>query len=252
MLLGRILRNLLSNAIRYTSRGHVGLHVEARGDGLRIVVEDSGPGIAAENREAIFQEFVRLDPEQGRGLGLGLSIVQRLAEFLGHPLDVESRLGEGTRFSLEVPRAAATAGASAAGPDAPAAQLAGRRVLLVDEDLDVLAGTRVLLETWGVDVRLATDRSEALAALEGAPLPDLILADYRLGPNETGTAVIEALRRAAGREIPAIVVTGSASPEVVEELSARGIPRLKKPVQPARLRATLHSLVGAAGAGGGD
>ncbi len=244
ILLGRILRNLLSNAIRYTRLGHVTLRAEPRDGTLLVSVEDSGPGIAQADREAIFEEFVRLEPGAERGLGLGLAIVRRLCDLLGHRLEVDSEPGVGSRFTVEVPQSVAPTARAQPEVATAAPAFAGLEILLVDDDLDVLDGMSALLQSWGVNVRVATDLDEALQVSEGHDVPlDLVVADYRLRDELCGTTVIEQVRARSGRELPALVITGSSSAEVTEDLRSRGLPRLSKPVRPARLRAALHALV---------
>jgi signal transduction histidine kinase/CheY-like chemotaxis protein len=250
VLLGRILQNLLVNAVRYTEAGSVALRAERTPDGVQVQVADTGPGIPAELREAVFEEFVRLAPAGAEpGLGLGLAIVQRLCECLGHPLRLESEPGRGTCFALLVPEAEPAAAASA--PAAPGAvRFAGGRVLVADDDLSVLASMRSLLESWGLEVGLATGVDEAVTAWHGAEAGfDLLIADWRLGGGERGSALIDAVRAAAGRPVPALVITGTSDPEVQDELASRGLVSLPKPVSPARLRAALAAAFGAQDAG---
>jgi signal transduction histidine kinase len=240
VLLGRILQNLLVNAVRYTRAGEVALRAEARGGAVQIAVSDTGPGIPAERREAIFREFVRLESDDSvQGLGLGLAIVERLARLLGHPLSLESEPGRGSCFAVTVPLATSRPEPlrRAAAPD-----LAGRRILVIDDDLDILLGMRALLEEWGAQALLAASSAEALESFDPDAAPDAVIADYRLG-DARGTEVVEALRGRAGRRIPALVVTGSRSPELHEELARHGLPYLSKPLAPARLRAALAELL---------
>jgi signal transduction histidine kinase/CheY-like chemotaxis protein len=228
VLLGRIVRNLLVNAVRYTERGEI--RVEVRAAGARVVVEiaDTGPGIPLDRQQMVFHEFVRLAPEgASRGLGLGLAIVDRLARTLGHALDLDSEPGGGSVFRLSLERAEppmATAGA----PKSTA--LHGRIVVLVDDDLAVLGATREVLESWGCRVVAATSANEACEAITLRALqPDAILADYRLGALDNGLDAIVAIRAACGREVPAAVLTGETSDgvgaSVLSQKSAVGFSR---------------------------
>jgi signal transduction histidine kinase/CheY-like chemotaxis protein len=244
VLLGRVLQNLLVNAIRYTVTGSVALRAERRADGVRIEVADTGPGIPADMREAVFDEFVRLAPAGAEpGLGLGLSIVRRLSERLGHPLRLESRPTGGTCFSLVLP--AAQALAAAPSPLAPdAVRFEGGRVLVADDDLAVLASMRALLESWGLEVALATGVAEAVDSWRSAAGGfDALISDYRLGGSELGTALIDAVRAAAGRPVPALVITGAADPGALDDIATRGLVSLPKPVSPARLRTSLAAAL---------
>jgi signal transduction histidine kinase len=252
VLLGRILQNLLANAVRYTQEGWIELRAQ-RGDGrVRVTVADTGLGIPPDRREAIFEEFVRLENGASvQGLGLGLAIVDRLARLLGHPVAVESEPGRGSAFSIDVPEAQprlralpleARAPTRAGSGESPSAPLLGRRLLVVDDDLDVLLAMRELLEQWGAEVALAASPEEALERLETLDAPEAVIADYRLG-DALGTQVVEAIRQRLGRAVPALVITGSRSTALEADLARHGLPHLTKPVGPARLRAALSELL---------
>lgn len=245
LLLGRILRNLLVNAIRYTDRGRVLAGARRRAGAVRVEVWDTGSGIPESRRREIFQEFVQLERGERRGgLGLGLSIVERLARLLDHGLELRSVPGRGSVFAVELPRVQ-TAPAPAPAVPRRGADLAGRTVLVVDDDPAIRAGMRDLLERWRVRVLAADGVEAALAQLSPGNGPDVVLADYRLGDERTGLEAIHAVRAAVGAEVPAAVISGETGPEVLEAIRASGFPRLAKPVPPARLRAVLASLLGA-------
>jgi signal transduction histidine kinase/CheY-like chemotaxis protein len=255
MLLERILLNLVSNAVRYTERGGVVVGCRRRGNGLRIDVCDTGAGIPEGERQHIFAEFYQLaGTGQGRsgGLGLGLAIVDRLGRLLGHPVELDSRPGHGSRFSISVPLAAPPPMASET--QAPSSSIAdpalGKRVIVIDDDALVLEGMRGILESWGCQVETAASGDAALAALahDGRRL-DLIISDSRLAGGDTGIEAIERLRAAAGAPIPAFVITGDTAPERLREASACGFPLLQKPVSPMALRTTLNRLLKAHDAG---
>ena len=249
VLLGRILRNLVVNAVRYTREGHVALSAVQHGGSVHVVVSDSGPGIPEERREAIFAEFVRLEEDASvQGLGLGLAIVDRLVRLLGHRIVLESLPGRGSSFRVELAAASSAARGEraesdlAAGAAASPGALAGRRVLVIDDDLDILIGMRALLEEWGAQVTLAASAEEALECVEMGRPPDAVVADYRLG-DALGTELVEAIRRNLSRRVPAIVVTGSSSEDLLADLARHGVPHLSKPIAPARLRAALVELL---------
>jgi signal transduction histidine kinase/CheY-like chemotaxis protein len=247
VLLGRIVSNLLANAVRYTDAGEVVARTRTDGDEVEIEIEDTGPGIPEDRRRQVFEEFVRLHDRQGEdGLGLGLSIVERLAKLLGHELALRSAVGRGSSFRVRAPRA--ERGAPAAGARAPAAApgaaLAGRVVVVVDDDRAVLEAMSDLLRGWGCEPITALDAAaavEAVAARERPP--DAIVADYRLRGGETGLAAIDAVRARAGRAVRAVVITGETDPDTRERIRAAGLRELTKPVAPHRLRALLTELL---------
>lgn len=248
VLLGRILGNLVSNAIRYTDTGSVRVEVERAGDATRITVRDTGIGIPQDRLDDVFREFVQLhNPERDRsaGLGLGLSIVKRLADLLGHPLDVRSQPGTGSAFSITVPLAAGAATAlspTAAEADDALGVLAGAFVLVIDDEAAVREATGLLLRGWRCHVLSAGSGDEALALIEREErYPDLILSDYRLRNDESGIDVIERVRRHLGTQVPALLISGDIAPARVKEAFDRGLTVLHKPVPVALLRDALAS-----------
>ncbi|HXX04690.1 MAG TPA: PAS domain-containing hybrid sensor histidine kinase/response regulator [Xanthobacteraceae bacterium] len=242
-LLRRLLQNLVSNAVKYTPAGRVLVGCRRRGDMLRIDVYDTGIGIPQAKRRAVFKEFHRLDQgaRVARGVGLGLSIVERVARVLDCEVALRSNVGRGSRFSVEVPRAAVTAGQPVLRvlSKAAAGQLAGTVALCIDNERTILDGMQALLGGWGCRVLKAVDLPEALAAIEGSGLePDGLLVDYHLDGGN-GMAAIAELRRRLGRELPAILVTADRSVRVREQARVAGVHLLNKPVKPASLRASM-------------
>jgi signal transduction histidine kinase/CheY-like chemotaxis protein len=259
VLVERIIRNLLSNAIRYTEDGGVLIAARPRGDKVIVQVWDSGIGIAPDSLPRIFDEFFQvsgaraLDARHRKGLGLGLAIVKRLADLMGATLTVRSQLGRGTVFTLElprgqVPRAIPPAARSAA---AAAITLDGRRIVVVEDEPAVRDGLEVLLRSWGAEVE-GFDTLEAVQAWADAqpPRPDLLIADYRLPEGRTGVEVIQALRRRFGRGLPAIVVTGSTMSDHDGEAQHEDFHILFKPVVPTKLRAMIAFKMGLRGKAG--
>jgi len=244
-LLRRIVQNFLSNALRYTSKGGVLLGARRVGDEVRIEVWDSGPGIAAEQRARIFDEFQRLEhpsPWGEKGLGLGLSICDRLAGILGHRLDLHSQVGHGSCFAVSVPRNEAMPArrqkVQRSGPD----KQLPLTVLCLDNDATILEGMRALLSRWGVDCRIALDVEQAGRELARGPI-DLILADYHLTDGVDGLQALQQLRAARGGLPPVAMITADGSSELKQQARALGYPVLHKPVRPAALRALLTALL---------
>lgn len=243
-LLGRCLLNLVANAVRYTREGGVVVGCRRRGGEAEIVVADSGIGIAAADQARIFEEFYQAgSPQRDRaqGLGLGLAIVERVARLLGHAIVVKSQVGRGSTFGVRVPIVPPRPGESAPAAPETGAELAGLRVLVVDDEPDVRAALDGLLQRWGCSVETAASGGEALAA--GRASPDLVLCDLRLGDDESGFDVLDRLKARWGKSLHGIIVTADASPERIADAHARGYPLLHKPVRPAKLRALVEELV---------
>ncbi len=249
ILLERILRNFVSNAIRYTNSGTVHLSVRRDGDRIAISVKDTGMGIPEEKQALIFDEYVQLDnPERDRekGLGLGLAIVSRISQLLGHELQLVSTEGEGSEFIVNVPRgenAKLKQAGMAALPEFDQ-DLQDLRVLVIDDEKAILDALKVLLEGWGCDVVTSETVESARQQLQERGIePDAILSDYRLRQNINGIEAIKSVESMVGREIPSLLITGDMNIEPQSE----GIEEyrvLHKPVQPARLRAFLKHVQG--------
>jgi signal transduction histidine kinase len=232
VLLGRIVQNLMTNAVRYTERGEVSVTAERRDGALRLSVRDTGPGIPEAQHQEIFREFARLEDRPDGGLGLGLSIVQRLCAVLGHDLELDSKPGRGSCFSLRLPLAHPARESA----ERSVSDLGGRLVLVVEPDEAVLTGMRELLRGWGCDVLVATSTAEALAAqaVRGRA-PDVVIA--------ADSDAIAALRSVTGTALPALVVTADTTPERLRAIRLQGFVALAKPVLPPRLRAALSRLL---------
>jgi signal transduction histidine kinase/CheY-like chemotaxis protein len=242
-LLRRLLQNLVSNAIKYTPSGRVLVGCRRRGKCLRVDIYDTGLGIPQSKRRAVFKEFHRLDQgaRVARGVGLGLSIVERIGRVLDHDVDMDSTIGRGSRFSVKVPLAPATTRADAPRAPAPAdaRPLFGTVVLCIDNEPAILDGMETLLGGWGCRVLKAQDLASALQAIDEAQvLPNGLLVDYHLDGGN-GIAAIAELRRRFGYRFPAIVITADRSPHVREEARAADAHVLNKPVKPASLRALV-------------
>lgn len=250
--LRRILQNFLSNALRYGQvegcPPRVLLGCRRCGDGLRIEVRDNGPGIAPDKQAVIFDEFVRLhaeedEPREERGLGLGLAIVERIGRMLDLPVALASAPGRGSTFSVVVPRVATVVAGpvTEAVPSAAVSLDAETVVLCIDNEARVREAMTALLEGWGCRVVPVATQAEALSAVAHAGrLPDLVLADLHLDNEPDGLEVIDALRRAWGRTVPAALVTADRDPTLRLRARARQVELLHKPVKPAALRALLR------------
>ena len=242
LLLERIVLNLVSNAVRHTGRGAVLVGCRRAGVALRIEVRDSGPGIPPERHAEIFDEFTQLgNPERDRnkGLGLGLAIVSRLAQLLGHRVALRSAPGKGSTFSVTLPRGAPLP-ESAPRPAPDAADVSGMLVAVVDDDPVVLEAMAALLAKWGCATVCAGSGGELLRGLAGTTrVPDLLVCDYRLRGGESGLDAVEAVREEFNADIAAAIVTGDTGPERLREVESSGLAILHKPVNPARLRALL-------------
>jgi CheY-like chemotaxis protein len=246
-LLRRLLQNFISNAIKYTPAGRVVVGCRRRGKQLRIDVYDTGIGIPAAKHRAVFKEFHRLDQgaRVARGVGLGLSIVERIARVLDCELTLRSEVEEGSCFSVTVPRATAI-GSPLRPPAAPRlkpGRLDGMVVLCIDNDRAILDGMDTLLSGWGCRVLKAADLAEATAALTASGLePDGLLVDYHLDAGN-GIVAIRELRRQLGpanaHEVPAIIISADRSARLREEARAQGAHVLNKPIKPASLRALM-------------
>jgi len=253
LLVERIVRNVLGNAVKYTLNGGVLLSCRPRGEAAsrRWVIEvwDTGPGIAEADRERVFDEFYQVgNPERNRlaGLGLGLSIVRRLAALLGHRLALFSRPGHGSRILLELPCTDDAAPGPAA--DDRQGKVAGLVVAVIDDDPDVRSAMQLLLDRWGCRVLVGADAADVLRWLQAPPEPPTpvplhaIVADYRLRGGRTGIEAIAVLRAACGHTLPAMLVSGDSSPEQLALMRASGLACMSKPVRPARLRDWLVAV----------
>ncbi|CAG8872609.1 Sensor histidine kinase RcsC [Pseudomonas fluorescens] len=249
-LLARILRNLLSNAIRYTYSGRVVLGCRRHHQCLTIEVWDSGMGIAEHRLEEIFQEFKRGDvqrPDQDRGLGLGLAIVEKIAGILGHRIHVRSWPGRGSMFSVEVPLSAT----------APKPQLAlqmsepmlerlrGARIWVLDNDATICAGMRTLLEGWGCRVVTALSEEDLARQVDNDHAEvDLLIADYHLDNDCNGVDAVARINARRASPIPAMMITANYSNELKQQIRELGHTLMHKPVRPMKLKTAMSHLLG--------
>ena len=238
LLLERVLANLVQNALRYTRTGGVLVAARRHPRGVALEVWDTGVGIPEDKREMIFREFYQIDnPERdrGRGLGMGLAIVQRLCNLLEHPLEVSSTVGRGSVFRVVVPAGDASAidTPTSEADTLPPRKLGVVTVLLIDDELAIRDATRELLRPLHVDVLTAGTIAEAVElAGEARDRLDLILSDWRLRGQENGVEAVRAVRAVAGEATPAMLITGDTSPELLKLAHESGLVILHKPLQP--------------------
>jgi signal transduction histidine kinase len=242
-LLRRILQNLISNAIKYTSKGGVLVGCRTVGNTLQIKVYDTGFGIPEGQQRTIFQEFERLGQDKGAapGLGLGLSIVERMCGVLRHPVTLTSVVDQGTVFSVTVPlgQGDVVVLKSEKGLVPTATALHGLKVLAVDNEVAIVEGLRALLSGWGVEVTTATTADEVLKTNRNF---DVVLADYHINQDD-GIKLVTQLRKQLHVHIPAILITADRSVRVQNLAAENGLVLLRKPVKPAALRAALSQVM---------
>ncbi|NUT84602.1 MULTISPECIES: hybrid sensor histidine kinase/response regulator NahK/ErcS' [Pseudomonas] len=249
-LLARILRNLLSNAIRYTPSGRVVLGCRRHRQCVSIQVWDSGIGIADNRLEEIFQEFKRGDvqrPNQDRGLGLGLAIVEKIAGILGHRIQVRSWPGKGSMFSIDVPLSA-----TAPKPlpcldmsEPMLERLRGARVWVLDNDAAICAGMRTLLEGWGCQVVTALSEQDLARQVDNYHAEvDLLIADYHLDHDQNGVDAVARINARRASPIPAMMITANYSNELKQQIREQGHTLMHKPVRPMKLKIAMSHLLG--------
>ena len=248
VLLQRVLLNLVNNAIKYTAQGTVLVccRPARQGRQAQIQVWDSGIGIDAPLHQSVFEEFFQVaNPERDhtKGLGLGLSMVDRSCRLLRHPVALRSALGCGSRFTVH-------ADASAPRPIQPppaapddtldGAPVQGREIWLIEDNPLGGQALQGLLQSWGCTTRLFENLALARQAVEAGEMPDFLISDYRLREQETGITAILTLRELLQRKVPACLMTGDLQEEVLHQAQSAGLVLLKKPVQPAKLRSLLR------------
>ena len=231
-MLAEMIRNLLSNAVRYTDRGRILLGCRRAGDNVRIEVWDSGVGITEDQLPHIFHEYYQGTGGAERGgFGLGLAIVKRLGEILDHRIEVRSIPGKGTRFFIEVPRGRSGVKVPEAAPPVhPHDDAFLGSVLAIEDEASVRSALGRLLKERGVDATIVATAAEALTLVREQGLrPDVLLCDYNLRGSPDGVETIRHLRAALGRNVPAIVMTGDTRSQTVDSISAQGVSVLIKP-----------------------
>ena len=247
ILLERMIRNLLGNAIRYTERGEVNMSCwEEAGDHLCIRITDTGPGIPEQHCEDVFAEFFQLNnPERdrGKGLGLGLAIVRRLSRLLDHPVEMHSELGKGSEFAIRAPIAERIGVTADMVVEEPATdRLKHLLVMVVDNETEILDAMRTLLEGWQCQFAGAESTRKALQLVEEGLQPDFIVSDYRMPGDINGCELIQSLRDNLGA-VPALLISGDTGTDILRQTKEAGLILLAKPVKPAQLRLVMTRLI---------
>lgn len=248
-LLARILRNLLSNAVRYTDHGDILLGCRRQQEGLMIQVWDTGIGIPQEKLTEIFLEFKRLPNENSRGakgLGLGLSIVDKISRILGNQIYVRSTLGKGSVFSILVPYGQLMQPqANDLAPQQPELEnpVAQKRIMVIDNDTSICDGMETLLKGWGAIVHTATGIHAVDAAELQMTPPDLVLVDYHLDNDETGIDAAIQLREWLGSSLPVLMITANRTQQLKRQVRELGFHLLNKPIKPHKLKSMLRFLL---------
>lgn len=250
LLLNRILRNLLENAISHSGASEIAITCESNAETVRLTVADNGCGIPIEEHAHIYSEYYQLkNPERDRskGLGLGLSIVKRLCELLKVDFALESHAGTGTKFHLDVPRGKANLPVKIEPVPAPTVHshlLKGALIAVIDDDASICRGMVAVLESMNFDVIAAESADLLIEECRTSLLtPDILLVDYRLRENQTGDMAIRRVRSAFNMDVPAIVITGDTSPGRMNEAANSGFELLHKPVRPADLVDRITALL---------
>ena len=250
ILLTNVIRNLVSNALRYTPNGGILIGCRRIGEGVSIEIWDTGFGIPKNEQDNIFAEFYQLhNPERdrGKGLGLGLAICNRICQLLNHRLTLQSRHGRGSVFKIRVPlsRVAVTPSAEQQ-PSKTQTKLDQPVVLVVDDEKNIRSAMQSVLETWNCRVFTAGCGDEAIRLIREHPneLPELIICDFRLRDGEVGTEVIAELQALMDNKIPAIIMTGDTGPESLQNVQSSGYTLVHKPVKPMELHRMMLQLLG--------
>lgn len=246
VLLSRIIRNLVSNAIKYTEQGSISINYSQQGSQLVLSVTDTGIGIAEQEHENIFKEYNQLnnnERDRQKGVGLGLALVRRMCELLGHDIEVKSTLGHGSVFTLSL-----TLGDPGQVIHEPkeenTSSIEGINVLLVDDELPILDAMQSLLSQWHCQCHAFSTIDDAVTSLNNEPIAvDLIISDYRLSGDFNGLQCIERLRGIVGEATPAVLLSGDTAPNLLHTVQQAGFYMLHKPLKPARLRNVMTILL---------
>lgn len=246
VLFGRVLRNLISNAIKFTAAGQISVHWTQQDADILLSVSDTGVGIPAEEIDKVFDEYHQVSNEarnREEGIGLGLSVVKKMCQLLKIPITLESTVGQGSTFTLRLPTGQLST--SVTRQEQAPADLEGYRVIIVDDDKALLSAVAGIMADWKCNCVTAESLQEALEKLASQSFEaDLILSDYRLGGGVNGIDVIKAIREQLGKEIPAVLMSGDTDPALVKRIREQHYYLIHKPVKPTHLRKTMRNLLG--------
>lgn len=247
-LLERILGNYMSNAIRYTEAGSVMMGCRKRGNKVSIEVWDTGCGISEDQMPNIFEDFYQIENKErdrSKGLGLGLALAKRLSLSLNHTIECKSSLGSGSCFSVLVEIGEAKNSEVQLEAISNIMDLTGARILLVEDDIDVLKASIQLMESWGCIVDSGRDLDEIKNIIRSPDylLPNIIVADNRLPGDASGVDVVKLVQQELESVIPSIIITGDVERSHIQSIKEKGLPVLLKPIQPAKFRAILSHLI---------
>ena len=249
-LLERIMRNIIENAIKYTDAGSVSLEYNLdNNNNLKIDIIDTGRGIPESEFDNIFSEYHQLENserDREKGLGLGLAIVRRLGLLTNIKIEVKSSINTGSVFSIVMPLGDAN-NIDSPKPITKPAKLEELRVVVIDDEIDIIEGMQNVLWSWGCSTFVGTTTVEAMLALEGQDMPDLIIADFRLKAGESGLDAIQTIRDEYNHDIPAALITGDTAPERIKQAMSASAILMHKPVEPEKLRTLLAELTAAEG-----
>jgi two-component system, sensor histidine kinase len=248
VLLERILRNLISNAVRYTDNGRIVIGCRRRGPTMSIQVWDTGRGIPPDQQERVFQEYYQLgnaERDRSKGLGLGLAIVRRMTDLLDCKLTLHSQPGRGSCFDIAIPISRRATQPDAVQHVVSSGALARGFIVVIDDEAAIQRAMSSLLTGWGHDVVTGGSGDEVMQRLSSRPdRPDLVICDYRLREDENGLTVIQRMRSEYNQDIPAMLITGDTAPDRLAEARASGLVLLHKPVPNSKLRAAIVNLIG--------
>lgn len=250
LLLERVITNLLVNAFRYTSEGEIAVYYTIRDGLLRLHISDTGIGIDQKHLDDIFKEFYQIDNgerNRQKGLGLGLAIVQRILNILDHQIEIKSEPNKGTEVILVLPLSKEKNNAVPQQAQETVAlntfnMLSGVKVALIDNELDIVEAMQSLLETWGCICTTYTSTEVALSCLEHGPRPDILLVDYRMPGNYNGCTFVKRVDSFL-KNIPALIITGETSEDVISEITQNNLPYLHKPVKAVQLRVLITRIL---------
>lgn len=246
ILLNRIIRNLMSNAVKFTVQGKITVATQVTEHDVTLSITDTGIGIPESDLNQIFQEYHQLnnnERDQEQGIGLGLSVVDKMARIMGLKIKVTSQLNVGSTFSICLPKGEAMASLIPV-PETKTEELFHHQIVLIDDERNVLSSMSQMLEDWGCSVLSFQGLEEALEQIDlNQHKPDLIITDYRLRNKTTGLDAINCLQQKIGSPIPALLISGDTNPELVTHLRKQHYHILHKPVKPARLRKTMQQLL---------